>query len=68
MEGTKNYWSHSQLSCNLERNIVKLLILTGKQTERNTRRKLSTTYSLIMSIFSSFHFVASMKMLASIRL
>ena len=44
MELTKNNSYHSQLSDNLERNIVKLLTSTGKQTERNTQRKLSTTY------------------------
>ena len=66
-ELTKNNSSHSQSSYNLERNRVKRLTLTGKQTERNTRKKLSTTCYLIMSIFSLLHFVASMKLLASIR-
>ena len=66
MELTKNNSYHSQLSDNLERNIVKLLTLTGKQTERNTQRKPSTTYQLITSIFSLFHFVASMKLLVLI--
>ena len=51
MELKKNNSSHSEISCNLERNIVKCLTLTGKQIERNTRKKLSTTYHLIMSIF-----------------
>ena len=66
MELTKNNSYHSQLSDNLERNIVNLLTLTGKQTERNTQRKLSTTYQLIMSIFPLFHFVASVKLLVLI--
>ena len=66
MELTKNNSYHSQLSDNLERNIVNLLTLTGKQTERNTQRRLSTTYQLIMSIFSLFHFVASVKLLVLI--
>ena len=68
MELTKNNSCHSQLSHNLERNIVKLLTLTGKQTERSPRKKLSTTFHVIMSLFSLFHFVTSMKLLASIRL
>ena len=51
MELTKNNSSHSELSYNLEGNIVKGVTLTGKQTERNTRKKLSTTYHVIMSIF-----------------
>ena len=63
MELTKNNMYRSKLSYNLQRNIVNLLTLTGKQTERNTQRKLSTTYQLIMSIFSLFHFVASVKLL-----
>ena len=67
MELTKNNSCHSQLSHNLERNIVKCLTLTRKQTERNTRKKFCTTYYLIMSIFSLLHSVASMKLLASIR-
>ena len=66
MELTKNNSYHSQLSDNLKRDLVKLLTLTGKQRERNTQRKLSTTYQLIMSIFSLFHFVASMKLLVLI--
>ena len=64
---TKNNWSYSQLSCKLERNIVKRLTLTRKQTERNTRKKLSRSYHLIMSIFSLFHCFASIKILALIR-
>ena len=64
---TKNNWSYSQLSGKLERNIVKRLTLTRKQTERNTRKKLPRSYHLIMSIFSSFHFVAVMNILTSIR-
>ena len=67
MESNKNNSSHSQLSYNLERNIVKRLTLTAKQTENNTRKKSSTTYHMIMSIFSLLHFVASIKRLASIR-
>ena len=46
------------LSRKLEKNIVNWLTLTGKQKERNTRKKLSRTYHLIMSIFSLFDFVA----------
>ena len=68
MELIKNNSCESQLSYNLERNIVKRLTLTGKQTERITQRKLSTMYHVIMSIFSLFHFVASIKPFASIRL
>ena len=34
MELTKNYSSYSQLFLNLERNVVKWLTLTGKQTEK----------------------------------
>ena len=67
MELTKNNSCHGQLSYNLERNIVKLLTLNGKKTERNTRKKLCTTCHLIMSIFSLCHFDASMKLLALIR-
>ena len=75
-ELTKNNSSHSQLSYNLERNIVKWLTLTAKETEtqgnwkanRNTQKKLSPSYHLIISIFSLFHFVASMKLLALISL
>ena len=59
---------HSQLSYNLERNIVKLLTLTGKQTERTIQKKLSTIYHLIMSVFYLFYFLAFMNLLASIRL
>ena len=65
MELTKNNSCHSILSYNLERNIVKRLTLTGKQTERITRKKLSTTYHMIMSIFSLFHFAAFMKIFPS---
>ena len=65
-ELTKNNWSHSQRSFNLERNIVKRLTLTGKQTKRNIRKKLSRNYHRITSIFSLFHFFSSMKILASI--
>ena len=65
-ELTKNTSSLSQLSYKLEKDIVKLLTLTGKETQRNTRKKLSRTYHLIMSIFSLFYFVGSMKILASI--
>ena len=56
MELTKNNSCHSQLSYNLERNIVKGLCLTGKQTERNTRKKLSTTYrpNIVRLFFASF--------------
>ena len=67
MELSKNSSCHSHLSYKVERNIVKRFTLTGKQTERNTRKKFSRTYHLIMSIFSLFHFVTSMKILASIR-
>ena len=68
MELTKNTSCHSQLSYNLERNIVKLLTLTGKQTERTIQKKLSTIYHLIMSVFYLFYFLAFMNLLASIRL
>ena len=64
MELRKNNSYHSQLFYNLERDIVKCVALTGKQTERNTRIKLSTIYHGIMSIFSLFHFIASIKLLA----
>ena len=67
VELRKNNSCHSQLSYKLERNIVKLLTLAGKQTERITQKKLSTIYHVILSIFSLFHFYASMKPLASIR-
>ena len=63
MELTKNTSCHSQLSCNLERNIVKLLTLTGKQTERTIQKKLSTIYHLIMSVFYLFYFLAFMNIL-----
>ena len=65
---TKNTSSHSQLCYKLEKkNIVKCLTITGKETQRNTPKKLSTTCHVITSIFSLFNFVASMKILASIR-
>ena len=57
MELTKNTSSHSRLSYKLKKKIVKFLTVTGKETQRNTRRKLSRTYHLIMSIFSFVHFV-----------
>ena len=64
---TKNTSSHSQLSYKLEKkNIVKWLTLTGKETKRNTRKKLSRSNHLMMSIFSLFRFIASMKILTSI--
>ena len=46
--------SHSHSSYKLERNIVKLITFTGKQTKKNTRKKHSRSYHLIimMSIFS----------------
>ena len=69
MELTKNTSSDSQLFYKLEKNnIVKSLTLTGKETQRNKRKKRSRTYHLIMSVFSLFDFVASMKILASIRM
>ena len=64
VELAKNNLCHSQLSYNLERNIVKWVTITAKQTERITQKNLSKIYHLIMSIFSLFHFVASMKPLA----
>ena len=64
---TKNTLSHSQLSCKLEKKVVNGLTLNRKETKRNTRKKISRTYHLIMSIFSLVHFVASMKILALIR-
>ena len=67
MEITKNNSCHSQLSYSLKRKIVKWLTLSGKETERITEKKLSTIYHLKMSIFFLFHFVASIKPLASIR-
>ena len=69
MEVTKNNRSHSQLSFKLEKKHCNLsyCTLTGKQRERNTGNKLSRSYNLIMSIFSSFHFVAVMKIVATIR-
>ena len=68
MEFTKNNSSQSQISYNLERNIVKSYTLTAKQTEKeHTAEALSTTHHLIMSIFSFLYFVASIKLLVSIR-
>ena len=61
MELTKNKSSYGQLCYQIERNIVKRPTLTGKQTERNTRKNLSKNYHLIMSIFSLFNFVSSIK-------
>ena len=59
--------SQSIFSYKLEKkNIVKCLTLTAKETQLNTRKKVSRTYHLIMSIFPLFHFVAFMKILASI--
>ena len=67
MKLTKDNSSRSHLSYKLKRKIVKRLTLTGNQTERNKRKKLSTTYLLIKSIFFLFHFVASIKLVASNR-
>ena len=68
MELTKNTSSHNRLSYKLEKqNVVKRLNITGKETQRNTRKKLSKTCHVITFIFSLFHFVVSMKILASIR-
>ena len=67
---TKNNRSHSQLSFKLETNMhcdLRYCSLTGKQRERNTGKKLSRSYNLIMSIFSSFHVFAVMKILVTIR-
>ena len=66
---TKNTSSHSQLSYKLgkKKHCKVNYINSKKKAERNTRKKFSRTYHLIMSIFSLFHFVASMKTLASIR-
>ena len=54
MELTKKNSSHSHFSYKLERNIVKLITFTGKQTKKNTRKKHSRSYHLIfmMCIFS----------------
>ena len=41
--------------------MLKWPTFTGKETER-TRKNLSRTYYLIMSIFSLFHFVSSIKL------
>ena len=43
------------------------LTSTGKQRETNTRKKLSKSNHLIMSLFTLFHFVASMEIWTSIR-
>ena len=67
MELTKNALCHSQLSISYKKKKHWKVTLTGNETKRNTRKKLSTIYHLIMSIFSSFHFVCSMKILALIR-
>ena len=59
-ELTKNNSSHTQLSCNLERNVVKWLTLTEKQTEKehteNDHFNLSSdnVYLLFVS-FCRFH-------------
>ena len=66
MELKKDNSSRSQLYYKLKK-IVKRFTLTGKQTERNKRKKLSRTYLLIKSIFFFFHFVASIKLVASNR-
>ena len=66
MELTKNTSSHGQPFCKVERNIAMCLTLIWKETQRNTPKKLSRTYHLIMSIFSLFHFVAFMKLFATI--
>ena len=66
MELTKNTSPHSQLFIRLKKKEhCKVSYFNWKG---NTRKKLSRFYHLIMSIFSLFHFVASMKILASIRL
>ena len=66
MELKKDNSSRSQLSYKLKK-IVKRFTLTGKQTERNKGKKLSRSYLLIKSIFFLFHFVASIKLVASNR-
>ena len=67
VELTKDNSSRSQLSYKLKRKIVKRLTLTGKQRERHKQKKLSRTYLLIKSFFFLFHFVASIKLVASNR-
>ena len=59
MELTKNNSCHNQLSYNLERNFVKLLTLTGKQTKRSTEGGLynlsSDNVYLLFVSFCRFH-------------
>ena len=59
VELTKNTLSRSQLSYRLEKKIIVMwFTLNGKKT-RNTRKKLSRTYHLIMFI-SSYCFILSL--------
>ena len=59
MELTKNNTCHGQLSYNLERNILKWLPLTAKQTERKTEEALynlsSDNVYLLFVSFCRFH-------------
>ena len=64
----KHFLSWSTFLYARKKVIVNWLTITGKETERNTRKKLSRSYHMIMSIFSLFHFVSFMKILASISL
>ena len=54
----KNTSSDSKIFRKLEKeNIGKWLTLTGKESQGNTRKKLSRAYHLIVSIFSLFLFI-----------
>ena len=60
MELTRNNSSHSQLFYNLERNVVKLLTLTGKQTEKEHTEEddfnlSSDNVYLLLVLFCRFH-------------
>ena len=54
VELTKNNSCHSQLSYNLKRNFVKWHTLTGKETERNTRKKVNLSSDNVYFFFASF--------------
>ena len=60
MELTKNNSSHSQLFYSLERNVAKLLTLTGKKTgkehmEEDHFNLLSDNVYLLFVLFCRFH-------------
>ena len=66
MELTKTIWSHSQLSYKARKKHCRVSYLKGKANRKEHMEDSSRTYHLIMSTFSLFHFVALMKILASI--